>query len=62
MLAVIINFLFIPSSLQMLLQTSHTLLTQTLLTLTHPRILRYVLENPQQFYMRVGEAGDPVFE
>lgn len=62
MLAILINFIFIPSSLEMLLQTSHVYLMQIINMFFEPRILRFVLENEDKFFMRKGEEGDPIFE
>ncbi len=61
MLAILINFIFIPSSLEMLLQTSHSFLIQIINMFFQPRILRHILENQDRFFMRKGEEGDPIF-
>ena len=43
MLATLINFLFIPSSLEMLLTANHRFLVQIVYAFFDPKIMRYIL-------------------
>jgi hypothetical protein len=52
MLSVLINFIFIPSSLEMLLQTSSRCLMQIINMFFEPKIMKYILENEGKFFMR----------
>lgn len=62
MLAVLINFIFIPSSLDMLLAAGHQELIGTIYCFFQPKVMRLILENEGIFFMRKDQKAEPLFE
>jgi len=62
MLATLINFIFIPSSLEMLMAANHHFLIQIVYAFFDPKIMRYILENEDRFFMRKDSTEDLLFE